>query len=552
MANLSPSGRGTRSIVGRRGPGRRGGAAGLVIKPAGSTCHDGVMHEIELKFQVPAERREAVRRALATRTAVQEALQATYFDTPARALARRRAAVRIRREGPRWVQTAKAAGDDLLGRLEHEVDLGTVRPPADALPDLGRHAAHPALHAALVAAVAADGGPLQPLYATEIRRIRRVVRHLGARIEVAYDEGVITAGTANLPVSEVEFELLDGPPASLVDLAARWAARHGLWLDPRSKAERGDRLARGITQGPAVRHRPPDGLDAGLTPARALAAGVQAALAQALGNAAELAEASQPRPECVHQLRVALRRLRTLLAVYGSAWPSEVADAASLGEAAAANFRALGAARDDDVLADLLAGPLRDAGFDGPRQRPADDSSVTDVVRAPAFTAFSLAVLGAAVRALPPASEPTAGPSGGAQAPVDSGSPPRLREFTAQALQRLWKRLDRDAAVFETLEPERQHQVRKQAKRLRYALEHAQPLFPAKRTARFLAALAEAQEALGAYTDILTGEERLRGRAASDPAIAFARGWLAGRREPARQACRKPLRRLLRTKLPWR
>jgi triphosphatase len=510
------------------------------------------MHEIELKFQVPAERRDAVRRALATRTAVHEALQATYFDTPDRALAQRRVAVRIRREGRRWVQTAKAAGDDLLGRLEHEVDLGTARPPTDTVPDLGLHAPHPALQAALAAAVAAGTGPLQPLYVTDIRRIRRVVRHLGARIELAYDEGSITAGTASLPVSEVEFELLDGPRTSLLDLAAQWAARHGLRLDPRSKAERGDRLARGIAQGPAVRHRAPQGPDAGRTPAQALAAGVQAALAQALGNAAELAEASQPQPQHVHQLRVALRRLRTLLAVYGRAWSPEVADVASLGAAAAASFRALGAARDDDVLADLLAGPLREAGFDGATQRLEDTASVTAVVRAPAFTAFTLAVLAAVVRALPSASEPMAAPSGGARAHDGPGSPTDLREFIARALQRLWKSFDREAGVFETLEPERQHRVRKQAKQLRYALEYAQSLFPAKRTARFLAALAEAQEALGAYTDILTGEERLRRRDVADPAVAFARGWLAGRREPALQACRKPLRRLRRTEPPWR
>ena len=96
------------------------------------------MTEIELKFQVPAARREALGRAVATATARRIALRARYFDTADRRLGRAGLALRVRKEGRRWVQTLKGAGDGIWQRLEHEVPL-RVAPGVMPLAD-------PALH----------------------------------------------------------------------------------------------------------------------------------------------------------------------------------------------------------------------------------------------------------------------------------------------------------------------------------------------------------------------------------------------------------------------
>ncbi len=59
------------------------------------------MHEIELKFQIPAERLSAVRAELARLGADLSQpliLQAAYFDTVDRKLAQARSALRVRRE----------------------------------------------------------------------------------------------------------------------------------------------------------------------------------------------------------------------------------------------------------------------------------------------------------------------------------------------------------------------------------------------------------------------------------------------------------------------
>src|SRR5438105_13332093 len=97
--------------------------------------HHPAMREIELKFQVPSERRAAVDAAVAGRTpAPRLRLQAAYFDTPQRTLAQAGLALRIRHEGRHWVQTLKGAGADGLTRAEHNVMLPPGR-HADALAD---------------------------------------------------------------------------------------------------------------------------------------------------------------------------------------------------------------------------------------------------------------------------------------------------------------------------------------------------------------------------------------------------------------------------------
>src|SRR5690606_13375696 len=76
-----------------------------------------------------------------------------------------------------------------------------------------------------------------------VLRLLRQVRSRHGSVELAYDTGVLRAGGLDLPISELEFELLSGRPAAIFAVARRWQQRHGLVLDARSKSERGDALA---------------------------------------------------------------------------------------------------------------------------------------------------------------------------------------------------------------------------------------------------------------------------------------------------------------------
>ena len=360
------------------------------------------MLEVELKFQVPTAARRAVQAEVERGVSHRTRLRAIYFDTPDRRLAAACIALRLRHEGSGWVQTAKASGSDAMQRLEHNVALAAGRARAAGKPpgvDPLRHAGTP-VGDRLAAALAPGKGeaiapPLVAHYGTDVLRRHRALRTAGGWVELAFDSGALIAGDKRQPICELEIELLRGQPGAVIVVARRWVERHGVWLDVRSKAERGDRLARGVTIGPVVRASPVV-LDRGMSADAARYAVIANCLLQIVPNASEVASdagaaAGGDSTNHVHQLRVGLRRLRSALRFFDG-WTSPIDP--DWGESLALLFRQLGAARDRDALSASLVPLLRKAGapvFELPPAPPAPTPA--EVLRAPPATLALLAVL---------------------------------------------------------------------------------------------------------------------------------------------------------------
>ena len=486
------------------------------------------MFETELKFQVPPESRAALLRAVATVTAVTTRLQAVYADTADRHLAAAGLALRLRKEGRFWVQTLKGRGDGLMQRQEHEVQRGA----GAAIPALNAqlHAGTPVGDRLLALLVSlGQGSVLQPVYRTDIRRLHRRVRHGGALIELAYDRGFVIAGEQQAPVDEIEFELIRGPDAALIDLGQRWSLRFGLWWDVRTKSERGCRMALGLERVDAVMAElsafKPD-----TPPAQAWAQMLAAALRQALNNAAEIASGSGD-PEHLHQLRVALRRLRTALRDFAP-WSAAPEAALALEVDWREPFGQLGAVRDSDVLSHTLQPALEAAG--APLLPPLQAGQTVDLggfVRDAAFNTLLL-------RTLALCQEPAAAAA-------------RLPDAKA-LVQPLWLRIKRELRTFAQASTEDQHRLRKRTKRLRYALEAVQPLLKRKAGERFLGALRHALQALGDLNDLYVAQALYRQQAQGQPQAWFAVGYLAARQQAQLQEVARVLARLHELKLPWR
>jgi inorganic triphosphatase YgiF len=477
------------------------------------------MHEIELKLQVPPARLAEVQAAVAGRQpAPVMRLRAAYFDTADRRLAGAAIALRLRREGRRWVQTLKGAGDDGLTRQEHNVPRGGA--PAMPAVDPGLHAGMPVGDRLLALLGTAPVAPLQMLYRTDIaRHVRELrVRAAGAppaRVERAIDRGRIEADPHQLPVGELEIELLAGTPHAVIETARRWQARHGLWIDLRSKAERGDLLARGERIAPA-RRAAASRVERSMDVAGAWQAVLRGCADQILGNASQIAS-GESTAEHVHQLRIGLRRLRSAGALF------ETPDAALM-DGAATLFRQLGAARDAAVVAHefgaALETALRRAGLEAPStDTNAPSSNVpVDTVRATAAQAWLLDLLAAM--------QPDDATADVAPPPL-----PPLRPMLAARLDRWHRQLVSAAARYADLDDAERHRLRKRAKRLRYASEFCAPLFGRRAVRRYLKALQGVQERLGAVSDAVMAADSFSGRASVDPQAMFALGWLSARRE---------------------
>ena len=213
------------------------------------------MTEFELKLEVPAASLQRVEAALREGHASRQRLQARYFDTEDAALAKHGLILRLRKEGRRWVQTAKGPGSGPLDRLEHNVNI--ARPAYAAMPvvDLARHADTPVGDLIMHALRLKTGvvfPALVPLYQIDVQRLKRSVEFDGSVLEIALDLGRIVSGPDAVSLCELEVELKHGQQEHAVQLARDWCASHGLWLSVISKSTKGQRLGCGSACGPAV------------------------------------------------------------------------------------------------------------------------------------------------------------------------------------------------------------------------------------------------------------------------------------------------------------
>ena len=507
------------------------------------------MHEVELKFQVPAAQRAAVDAAVAGRARpARLRLLAAYHDTTERTLASAGLALRLRREGRLWVQTLKGTTEDSMTRLEHNVARGRAAAMPPIAPQL--HAGTPVGEALLALLAGRNAPALAVVYRTDILRRARGLRTPQGRVELAFDAGSIHAGDRKTGVRELEIELLGGSPRAVLDTARRWLARFDLWLDVRSKAERGDLLARGVSIAPprlasAVRLTPQ------MTAAQAWQAVLRSCTDQITANASQIASGEHD-DEHVHQLRVGLRRLRSALRLFDGLGAEQ-----ALAEPAAVLFRRLGSARDQVVIegefaAGLLAA-MRTAGVagDAPVATPAHaDAAPAEVLRERASQTLLLDLLAAChapgaddrAREREHEGEGEGEGDGGAVAdpsvPVHDRKPEpamALRERLARRLNRWHREVVSDTKRFADLDDTGRHRLRKRAKRLRYAAEFCAALFERRALRRYLRRLRALQERLGALGDVVMAMQvYARERDANgnvDSRSMFALGWLAGRRE---------------------
>jgi inorganic triphosphatase YgiF len=494
--------------------------------------------EIELKLLVAPDdlaridRHPAVR-ALRRGGARRQTLETVYYDTPDGALARAGVALRLRHDGKRWVQTLKGGGHAAAGlhaREEIEWDLVGSTLNVGLLDDTP--------YAELFARRKVRGR-LQPVFTTGFeRKVRTLAFPDGTTAELALDRGAIRAGDEEAPIREAEIELKGGDPARLFALAREIARDVPVQLGHATKAERGYALG----HGPA----PPQKarvvrLDPAMTAGAALRAIASACIAQMQANEHGLHAGRDP--EYLHQLRVGLRRLRSCLSLVALATSKEAV--APLADELRWLGGALGPARDWDVFMTETFPPLARrfgaaaglASFRAcaARVRRAHDAAARDAVGSPRYTALLLALGEAFARDdLPGFPRPAAPAGAGGQAPSPQpiGVDARVEAFAAFVLGKRDRRVRKRGGDVPTATPEVRHQVRIAAKKLRYAAEFFASLYPAKRVARYVDALEDLQDILGALNDAAVVDRLLSEVAGSGRPVAagvdgLVRGWVA-------------------------
>jgi triphosphatase len=243
-------------------------------------------------------------------------------------------------------------------------------------------------------------------------------------------------------------------------------------------------------------------------------------------------------PEYLHQMRVALRRLRTAFEIFEESLPGPAA--AELLEELRWLRRALGEARDWDVF---IAGTLRPALAQHPRHaglralRAACEDHSADARGAAqrALESRRYYALMRALRALSYGDSPFPAQRPSRPLPMPRYAVAAIATLIAKARKRGRKLMRQDA--------EELHRLRKSVRRLRYGLLFLAPLLPARRVRPLAGAVEALQETLGGLNDCAVGKGLLeRARAAArGPQRRKARKLLVKRLAAARAARRGEL-----------
>ena len=493
------------------------------------------MTEFELKFALDPEDLPAFRRAaaLAGVRSVRRRLLNLYLDTPDAELARAQMALRLRRGGGRWFQTLKA-GASGAGGIHSRSEWEFARPGPRL--DLALFADTP-----LIAVKDAERlhERLSTVFTVTFERETWIVeKEAGSRIEVALDRGQVAVAGRHDTLCEVELEVLEGDAGAAFDLAQALLADVALRPSAVTKAERGWRLARGKGFAPAKARRA--ALEDTLSPGAAAHATIAAGLAQLQAN--EEGALASLDPEFVHQMRVALRRIRSSVGIFREALgPAFHPFADELRWIAGV----LGAARDWDVLATaMLPALLADHG-DAPlarrvralvaARRRKGRSGVHDAIRCARYARL---VLGLA-RAI---SEP---------APVHADDPP-LADFASRILRKRHRKLLAHARGHAQFTAAERHELRIAAKRLRYGVEGFAPLFRARRVDAYVETLSDIQDDLGRANDAATATRLLALLDLPEAFREYARGWLAAFTGASTAGLEKHVARLAHARRFWR
>jgi triphosphatase len=518
-------------------------ASGLTFADAAGRIRreTAISTEVELKLAADPADLPALERALEARAANAAAdkqpLVSTYFDTPDRALHRVGTILRVRRQGEQFIQTVKTAPEEptnLLARGEWEDPVAANRPD----PGANKSGPH------LPAAVADD---VRPLFISDIERVAIDIEPKpGTRIEAAIDHGAIRTadGHRSEQLSEIELELKEGDPAALYDLALELLETAPLRIDLRSKAERGYGLSDGAPGTPDAVSAEPVILTPDLTVEDALQRVGRACLAHMLRNEPA---ALAGRCEGIHQMRVAIRRLRSMLSSIKKMLPE--ADRRWVSDELKVLIEPLGPARNLDVFAAELLLPARNEAPDQPGWDELADQTeaarreahrrVAEQLRSPRHTASVLRLL-RWFEACGWRRSAAGGPKGALGVAIGTVAP--------AVLDRRRRAVRRRSRHFRQLPAHLRHQLRIAVKKLRYGIELLDSLYDRHDARPFIKRLKQVQDELGHANDVRVAYSLVIDLARSAPqaeAMADAGAQMLARHERSLALGEKKLRRRL-------
>lgn len=492
--------------------------------------------EFEIKLEIPASTVSKVMRLpwlweLASGELRASHMVSTYYDTKNGALRERGITLRVRRVGEVCVQTVKAAVNGAALPIErHEWEEEV--PGAE--PDLAR-----------AAGTALDDIPKRKLrdlrarFDVKVDRSAFPIQSANSAIEIAIDRAQVAGDGTTLSFCEVELELKRGASSELARIARRIASEVPASLVLKTKSDRGFALQNSEQR--RLHSAEPVAIDASARVGEAFQSIAWSCLRHFALNADAVIDGDTGG---VHQMRVGLRRLRAAISVFKHVLDGPETDAIKVELKWLTDE--LMQARALDVFIEETLAPMQ---ADGARELAALRQDA-ETRRATALTRAKTALTSDRYRQLVVRTALWIIAAEWSDRTAHTIEQPsrRVAAFAERTLAHRTREVVRRLSHFGEMDDARRHKLRIAVKKLRYATEFFDGVFPHHRHARrdFLRALENLQDDLGRLNDIV-GLEHLRddfmtawtepgADAAENVQKAFAMGLAIGQQEQKKQA----------------
>ena len=436
-------------------------------------------------------------REISSGRAAAQNLGSIFFDTPDHQLRKRNVVIEVSKVGQRYVQSVCASGVTLDGmrvrRLHWENPLPTPEPEPGAIGD-------PDLRAL---ATPAPGSRLGPVLQCNIHQsARQLTSERRRTVDFALQNGEFSADGIKKSFCEILLESKSRDGAATFDMALDLHAKVPLRIATISREWQA--LQAIGNDGPGWRKAIALNLPNEATVEDTLVDILHHCLDHLMDN--EQVTLLCDHPEGVHQMRVAMRRMRSALRIFRDAMPHEhyvrVTDEVKW------QTKSLADTRDLDVFMDEIVGPVADA-FDGEpsfsvlMKRLTEDrekarAEARKAIFDPRFTKFLLETLGW-IEGRKWRNRRSAESSALLQQPII--------ELSDNLIAKRFKKVRKQGRKFDTLTVEEKHQLRIDVKKLRYAIDFFSSLYGRGRVKAFIVRLQKLQDGLGYMNDVAVARD---------------------------------------------
>jgi len=457
-----------------------------------------VANEVELKLTIESKDTPLLWRHPCIVTAaigkpVRHKLITSYYDTPDLKLYKAGISLRIRRISGQWVQSIKSiekAQAGLHQRMEWEDVIASGHPDFTKInkKPLNRIFANPKLRDAI-----------NPIFRTEILRTELQLAFDDDRLELALDIGQLVVGETKEKISEIELELKEGARGRLFELALQLQRTIPLRLKNVSKAQHGYAFYAAV---------PPSAVK-GQLPELALRDSAEEAFVKIAWECMHHLQMNQDvvlygdDVEGTHQMRVAVRRLRSAFTVFKKVLGEDASRELMIELNWLAN--ALGKARDLDVfltetLPQITSEFQNHAGLIEIHQKALIAKKeiyieLYELLNSQRYNRLMLAVAAWLENK-------------GWRENGDSNNH-LVRDIAKVTLDKRHRILQKSGKSLASMLPNDRHKARISTKKLRYASEFFASLYSSKKASPYILRLSQLQDCLGVLNDISTTERVL-------------------------------------------